>query len=55
MAPDPNPHYLQGVQVGWMLMHQIRPPEVGTRDPKLALFPRFLGHDFAILIQKTYF
>ena len=55
--PQPNPHhhYLQRVQVGRVLMHQVRPPEVGTGHPQLAPAPCPLGHDPAFLIQETHF
>lgn len=36
-------------------MHQVRPPEVGTRHLQLALAPQPLGHDFAVLVQKRHF
>lgn len=50
-----NHHYLQRVQVGRVFMHHVRPPEVGTGHPQLALSPSPLGYDFAILIQKIHF
>ena len=54
--PQPNPHhhYLQRVQVGRVVMHQVWPPEVGIGHLQLALGPCPLGHDFAFLIQKTH-
>lgn len=54
--PQPNPHhhYLQRVQVGRVLVHQVRPPEVGTGHLQLALGPCPFGHNFAFLIQKRH-
>ena len=54
--PQPNPHhhYLQRVQVGRVLVHQVRPPEVGTGHLQLALSSCPFGHDFAVLIQKRH-
>lgn len=54
--PQPNPHhhYLQRVQVGRVLVHQVRPPEVGTGHLQLALSSCPFGHDFAFLIQKRH-